>query len=275
MHSAPRQSRNHARTAVILAGGQGTRLRPYTVTLPKPLVPVGERPILEIIIGQLARDGFTRVIVAVGHMAELIEAYFGDGSQWGLTIEYAREGEPLGTAGPLGSVANALPTHFLVLNGDVLCDLDYGAFLTQHMQHPDEPVLTVSTHRRTLLSEYGVLQTNTRGHLTAYFEKPTYDLAVSEGIYAFSREALTWIPPQQRFDFPDLVNALLTAHQTVIAAEHDGLWLDIGRPDDYERAQDLVAADPHLFPSPRTAGRVQTDGQPARSHERNVISPSS
>ncbi|MBD3299097.1 MAG: NTP transferase domain-containing protein [candidate division Zixibacteria bacterium] len=258
----PRDDSSHSsRTAVILAGGQGTRLRPYTVTLPKPLVPVGDRPIIEILLGQLVRDGFSRVIIAVGHMAGLIEAYCGDGSRWGLAIEYARETEPLGTAGPLATIANQLPDSFLVLNGDVLCDLDFSAFLSEHEQHPDSPILTVSTHRRILCSDYGVLETDSRGRVTAYHEKPTYDLDVSEGVYAFCRAAAEWIPPGEKIDFPDLVSTLLIHQQTIIAREHRGIWLDIGRPDDYERAQELIAENADRFPSP-LVGAAATDRRP-------------
>lgn len=238
---------HHPLTAVVLAGGQGTRLRPYTISFPKPLVPVGDHPILEILIRQLARDGFTRLIIAVGHLSELIEAYFGDGSRWGVAIEYAHEDQPLGTAGPLRNVASKLPPNFLVVNGDVLSDLDYTAFLHWHTTHPETPALTISTQYRTLSSEYGVLVTDADNRVTEYLEKPSYDLRVSEGVYAFSHDALKWIPDHERFDFPDLVIALMAAGETVHARPHDGLWLDIGRPEDYERAQQLVSAQPGRF----------------------------
>ncbi|GAB4315217.1 MAG: nucleotidyltransferase family protein [Candidatus Zixiibacteriota bacterium] len=246
---------------MILAGGQGTRLRPYTVTLPKPLVPVGDRPIIEILLGQLVRDGFSRIIIAVGHMAGLIEAYCGDGSRWGVSIEYAREAEPLGTAGPLAELAPRLPEAFLVLNGDVLCDVNFGDFLDAHEQHPDAPLLTVSTHRRVLCSDYGVLESDRHGRITAYHEKPTYDLDVSEGVYAFSRTAAEWIPSGAKIDFPDLVSTLLIHQQTIIAREHRGIWLDIGRPDDYERAQELIAEYADRFPSP-PVGAAATERRP-------------
>jgi NDP-sugar pyrophosphorylase family protein len=242
----------HPLTAVILAGGKGTRLRPYTTSFPKPLVPVGDRPILEILVQQLVNAGFERLHFAVGHMAGLIEAYFGDGSRWGAEIVYAHEDEPLGTAGPLCRLAGSLPPHFLVINGDVLSDIDYAAFLQGHVTDHDRPALTISTHRRVLYSEYGVLQSDDAGRVTDYLEKPSYDLNVSEGVYAFSARALTWIPEKERFDFPDLVVALLAAGELVRARVHDGLWLDIGRPEDYERAQELVAEYPERF-MPRQA----------------------
>ena len=249
-------------TAVVLAGGRGTRLRPYTISFPKPLVPVGDHPILEILIRRLARDKFTRLIIAVGHLSELIEAYFGDGSRWGVSIEYTREDEPLGTAGPLRSVASALPPTFLVINGDVLSDLDYAAFLHSHAANPDSPALTISTQRRVLSSEYGVLETDAENRVTGYLEKPAYDLRVSEGVYAFSHAALKWIPEGERFDFPDLVIALLAAGQPVYARPHNGLWLDIGRPEDYECAQRLVSEHPERF----LAEFANADAAPVRLH---------
>ncbi len=237
------------RTAVILAGGKGTRLRPYTTSFPKPLMPIGDRPVLEILIDQLVRDGFTDFRFAVGHLAELIEAYFGNGTRWGdhVRIAYSRETAPMGTAGPLSILAPQLPEHFLVLNGDVLTDLDYGAFLAAHQRNTPARLLTISTHRRVLCSEYGVLNATSEGLVREYSEKPSYHLSVSEGVYAFSREALSWIPKNQRFDFPDLVARLLREHLPVVACEHTGLWLDIGRPDDYEEAQRLVADHPERF----------------------------
>lgn len=234
-------------TAVVLAGGRGTRLLPYTTSFPKPLMPVGDSPVLEILVQQLARDGFRRLIFAVGHLAALVEAYFGDGSRWGVSIEYAREDQPLGTSGPLKNLSDRLPDHFLVLNGDVLCDLDFATFLRSHRNGRPPRLLTISTHQRTLRSEYGVLTINPHGTVTDYVEKPAYALSVSEGVYAFSRRVIRWIPDNVRFDFPDLVTALLTAGESVVAVDHDGLWLDIGRPEDYERAQQLIAEHPARF----------------------------
>ena len=237
------------KTAVILAGGKGTRLRPYTTSFPKPLMPVGDRPVLEILIEQLIRDGFTDLRFAVGHLAELIEAYFGDGTRWGedVTISYSHETSPLGTAGPLAMLADGMPENFIVVNGDVLSDLDYRAFLESHHSNDPARVLTISTHKRILCSEYGVLNATSEGLVRDYSEKPSYHLSVSEGVYAFSREALALIPKNQRFDFPDLVQRLLRDHLPVVACEHTGMWLDIGRPDDYEEAQRLLADHPERF----------------------------
>ncbi len=240
---------SESKTAVVLAGGKGTRLRPYTTSFPKPLMPVGDRPVLEILVEQLIRDKFTCFYFAVGHLAELIEAYFGDGKRWGdnVSISYSREESALGTAGPLAKLTDTLPEQFLVINGDVLTDLDYTAFLADHHRNDPARVLTISTHKRILCSEYGVLNATPEGLVRDYSEKPSYHLSVSEGVYAFSREALYWIPKNQRFDFPDLVQRLLREHLPVVACEHSGMWLDIGRPDDYEEAQRLVAEHPERF----------------------------
>lgn len=250
------------KTVVVLAGGKGTRLRPYTTSFPKPLMPVGDHPVLEILIQQLIRDKFTSFHFAVGHLAELIEAYFGDGKRFGsnVSISYSREESALGTAGPLAMLADSLPEEFLVVNGDVLTDLDYGSFLASHHRNDPARVLTISTHKRILCSEYGVLNATPEGLVRDYSEKPSYHLSVSEGIYAFSHEALSLIPRSQRFDFPDLVQRLLREHMPVAACKHTGMWLDIGRPDDYEEAQRLVAEHPERFLVKSTSNRVDKRG---------------
>jgi NDP-sugar pyrophosphorylase family protein len=224
--------------AVILAGGRGTRLRPYTTVLPKPLMPVGDQPILEIVIRQLARAGFDRVTIATGHLAELIEAFFNDGSKYGIPIDYFRETEPLGTVGAL-SLIGGLDDDFLVMNGDVLTDLDYRRLIDHHRQGAQSA--TIATHRRQVHISLGVMhfehqQDPTR--VTDYVEKPTMSYEVSMGIYCFSHRVLEHIPAGQRLDFPDLVLRLIAAGETVRAWRSEDYWLDIGRPDDYEQAQD-------------------------------------
>lgn len=221
--------------AVILAGGLGTRLRPYTIALPKPLVPVGDYPIMEIVIRQLAQHGFTRVILAVNHQAELIRAYFGDGSKWGLSIEYSLESKPLGTMGPLKNMSN-LPDNFLVMNGDVLTDLDFGRFLEAHVS--EHRIFTISGFQRTHTVDYGVLHVNEAGVLTGFEEKPKLNYTVSMGVYAVSKEALSYIPEDTYYGFDTLMKDLLAAKKSVSVAEYAGYWLDIGRPSDYERAID-------------------------------------
>jgi NDP-sugar pyrophosphorylase family protein len=233
--------------AVILAGGKGTRLRPYTTVLPKPLMPVGDRPILDVVIRQLRRSGFDRVTISTGYLAELIEAFFRDGEQYGIPIDYVREDEPLGTAGALALV-EGLQEPFLVMNGDVLTDLDYARLLADHQA--SDAVATIATHSRTVEISLGVLafddaEDDTR--LTNYYEKPQIDYEASMGVYCFSPAVLEYIDRGRRLDFPDLVLRLIAAGQTVRAWRSDDFWLDIGRPDDYEDAQETFERLRHRF----------------------------
>jgi NDP-sugar pyrophosphorylase family protein len=218
---------------IILAGGKGTRLKPYTITLPKPLVPLGDIPILEIIIKQLTHEGFTKITLAVGHLAHLIEAYFGDGSRFGVSIDYSFENKPLGTAGPLRIIQN-LEDHFLVMNSDDLTDFPYRTFLEQHIS--SDSIISIGTFQKNEKIDLGVLEINKENQLLKYIEKPTYTFNVSMGIYAFKKEAINFIPANQYFDFPDLIKVLLDSNKNVGCFKHSGYWLDIGRPDDYELA---------------------------------------
>ena len=219
--------------AVILAGGRGTRLAPYTTVLPKPLMPVGDMPILELLIRRLEASGIRRVTVAVGHLASLIRAYFGDGSAWGVELDYSMEDMPLGTAGPLGLV-QGLDSTFLVMNGDLLTDLDFTGLVAEHTR--SGVVATVGTFRRDIKIDLGVID-EADGLVTGYTEKPTFHFLVSMGVYVFEPAVLDMIPADTRMDLPDLIQALLSAGQPVAGHRHPGYWLDIGRPDDYELAQ--------------------------------------
>lgn len=223
------------RRAVVLAGGMGTRMRPYTLVLPKPLMPIGEYPILEVVVRQLAAHGFDRVTMAVNHQAELIKAFFGDGSKWRIGIDYSLEHEPLGTIAPLRLIPD-LPEHFLVMNGDVLTDLDFAAFHAEHAGA--NRLFTISSYQREQKVDYGVLATSTHGTLEAFREKPVTGYEVSMGIYMVSREVLTHIPPRGPFGFDHLMHGLLSTGKTVHVRPFEGYWLDIGRLDDYERAVD-------------------------------------
>lgn len=223
------------RRAIILAGGMGARLRPYTLVLPKPLMPIGEYPILEVVVRQLAAHKFDRVTMAVNHQAELIKAFFGDGSKWGLRIDYSLEDEPLGTMGPLRLIPD-LPDHFLVMNGDVLTDLDFTAFHQEHTE--SDRLFTISSHQREHKVDYGVLMTNGDGTLQGFQEKPVTRYEVSMGIYMVSRKVLSYVPPRGPFGFDDLMRDLLVAKQPVRVRRFDGYWLDIGRVDDYQQAID-------------------------------------
>ena len=232
------------RRAVILAGGRGTRLRPYTVVLPKPLMPIGDYPILEVVIRQLARHGFDRVTMAVNHQAELIKAFFGDGSKWRMHIDYSLEDEPLGTMGPLKRIGD-LPEHFLVMNGDVLTDLDFAALHAEHTAA--NRLFTISSFRREQKVDYGVLVTSSQGTLEGFQEKPVTPYEVSMGIYMVSREILPYVPAHGPYGFDDLMRDLLKARQTVHVRKFGGYWLDIGRADDYQQAIDEFAGMKQRF----------------------------
>jgi NDP-sugar pyrophosphorylase family protein len=226
------------RRAIVLAGGRGSRLAPYTTVLPKPLMPVGDRAILEIVLRQLSDAGFDDVTLAVGHLGHLIRAVLGDGRANGTSIRYHEEQEPLGTAGPLATIPD-LGERFLMLNGDVLTTLDFRALVTAHERAGN--LLTIATHRRVVRADYGVLRTDGARGLTdrvmAYEEKPELTYTVSMGVYVVEREAVEHVPLRQYFDLPDLVLALLAAGSPVGSYAYDGYWLDIGREDDYRRAQ--------------------------------------
>jgi NDP-mannose synthase len=224
--------------AVVLAGGRGTRLRPYTVVLPKPLMPVGDRPVLDIVVRQLHRAGCERLTIATGYLAELIEAFFGDGHSYGLAIDYFREAHPLGTAGSLALI-DGLDEAFLVMNGDVLTDLDYRQLLADHLA--GDAIATIATRRHEVEISLGVMRcedTQDPTLVTAYDEKPRIDYEASMGVYCFSPQVTRHIQGGERLDFPDLILRLIDAGETVRAWRSDAYWLDIGRHDDYEQAQE-------------------------------------
>ncbi len=221
------------RRAVILSGGKGTRLYPYTLVLPKPLMPIGEYPILEVIIRQLVKAGFDHITLAVNHQAEIIKAFFQDGSRWGIRIDYSLEDKPLGTMGPLRLISD-LPENFLVMNGDILTDLDFAGFHDAHSASGN--AFTISSMRRQHRIDYGVLDTDQHGFLTGFREKPAVDYEVSMGVYMIGQGALTHIPDSVPFGFDTLMLKLLELGQRVDVHPFAGYWLDIGRPDDYARA---------------------------------------
>lgn len=219
--------------AVILAGGKGTRLRPYTVVLPKPLMPVGDYPILEVIIRQLAHFGFNHITLTVNHQAELIQSFFGDGSKWKIKIDYSLEDKPLNTMGPL-SLIHDLPENFLVMNGDILTDLDYGKFYQDHFAK--KALFSISSARREQVNLYGVLEKDEKNHLSKFLEKPKQSFLVSMGVYMLSREVLNHIPRNEAYGFDQLMLRFLELKKDVCVEEFNGYWLDIGRPDDYMQA---------------------------------------
>jgi NDP-sugar pyrophosphorylase family protein len=222
--------------AVVLAGGQGTRLRPYTTVLPKPLMPVGDRPVVDIVLRQLRNAGFDRVTIATGYLAQLIETFCGDGSAYDLRIDYFREDTPLGTVGSLALIED-LDAPFLVMNGDVLTDMRYDEMFVAHVA--SGAAATIATTTRTVEVTLGVMRfhdEDDRGRVTDYVEKPTLSYDVSMGVYAFDPRVIRFIEPGVRLDFPDLILRLLAAGEQVRAHRPDAYWLDIGRHDDYEQA---------------------------------------
>jgi NDP-sugar pyrophosphorylase family protein len=232
--------------AVILAGGKGRRLRPYTTVLPKPLMPLGDMPIVEVVLRQLAAFGFEEVTLAVGYLAELLMAYCGDGSKFGLRVCYSKEEEPLGTAGPLALI-KGLDDTFLVMNGDVLTSLDLAALVRQHRSNG--AVATIATHRREQQINYGIIESDESRRITAYVEKPRYHYQVSMGVYVLEPEVLNTMQPGVYLDLPDLVRGLMAAGRPVLAYPFDGYWLDIGRHDDYEQAvEEFEAMRASLLP---------------------------
>lgn len=229
--------------AVILAGGKGTRLRPYTTVLPKPLVPVAERPILELILRQLAARGFTRIDLMVGHLGGLINAYLDSVELPGaIDLRYWWEDEPLGTAGALRRIDD-IDQPFLAMNGDVLTTFDYGELMKFHTAH--DASLTIATHRREVDIGLGVIESD-GGQVLGYREKPTMHFDVSMGIYVYDPDVLELIP-DGHFDFPDVVAAMLASNRKVMSYSGPGVWFDIGTVGEHERATAAIQADPELF----------------------------
>jgi len=246
--------------AVILAGGKGSRLAPYTTVLPKPLLPVGDKAILDVVVHQLRDNGFTDLTLAVGYLAHLVRAVMGDGSKHGIQIDYHEEEEPLGTVGPLATI-DRLDESFLVMNGDVLTALDYRRFLNIHKEAGN--LLTIASHRRTVRTEYGVLhvdgQAGETRRVTDFEEKPEIPYIVSMGVYALEPQALDYVNVGEHLDLPDLVLRLIAAGEPVGSYLYDGYWLDIGRHEDYEKAIIEYEQLRHTILGERTAAREETD----------------
>ncbi|MFA5771209.1 MAG: sugar phosphate nucleotidyltransferase [Thermoplasmata archaeon] len=219
---------------VILAGGKGTRLLPYTTVYPKPLVPIGDRPILEILIRQLAKNGFDEIILAVGHLAELIQAFFGDGSKYGIKIEYSKEDKPLGTAAPILKIRDKLNETFIMMNGDILTTLDFSALVHYHQKN--KAAATVALNKRDVNIDYGVVEVDSKQNIHEWKEKPKISYNVSMGVYVLEPEVLDYVPQNQPYDLPELIRDLINNNKIVKGYLYDGYWLDIGRPEDYKKA---------------------------------------
>ncbi|NLT53963.1 MAG: NTP transferase domain-containing protein [Actinomycetales bacterium] len=240
--------------AVILAGGKGVRLRPYTTRLPKPLVPIGdEYAILEIVLSQLAAQGFAGATLAIGYLGHLIRSFVGDGSRWGLRVDYVEENSPLGTIGPVLRILDGLPENVLVMNGDVLTDLHYAELLSEH-ERSGSP-LTIATYERSVRIDFGVLDVEC-STVTGFREKPALNYRVSMGVYGVRVAALRSYLPGRPFGFDDLVLDLLARRTPPSSYPFSGYWLDIGRPDDYDRAnQEFDRLRPFLLPPPDDPGQ--------------------
>lgn len=218
--------------AIILAGGKGTRLWPYTAAIPKPLVPIGDNQvILEIIIRQLARLGFDHITITVSHFGNLIMSYFGDGSKWNVRIDYSFEETPLHTIGAL-TIVKDLPEDFLVINGDTITNLDYAEFLREHIRRKN--TISVSAKKREVKIDFGVLKFDSENYLTEFLEKPTHYSHVAMGVNCLSRKVIEGLPPKTWYGFDDLMRDSLAKKERIWIYGFDGLWFDIGRPEDYQ-----------------------------------------
>lgn len=219
--------------AVILAGGKATRLLPFSTFIPKALMPIGEMPILEVLLRQLRRAGVDEVVIAVGHLSSMLDGFFKDGRALGLKISYSLETKPLGTAGPL-SLIDHLDDTFVVSNGDVLTDLDPSTLIQAHLA--SGAAATIAVHCRCVQVDLGVVQMNSSNEIVDYLEKPSFNYQASMGIYVFEPRVLRYIPHDQYFDFPDLVRRLMDAGERINGFSYTGYWQDLGCPSDYEQA---------------------------------------
>jgi len=229
---------------VILAGGAGSRLRPFTTVLPKPLLPIGDLPILEVIVRQLRSAGFCDIAISTGHLAGLIEAYFGNGKKWGVSIRYLREDRPLGTAGAL-KLVKSVQDNFLVLNGDILTDIDYKALMSFHLKQ--KAAATVTCKARKVKIDFGVVKINKDHTLADYIEKPEHTSFVSAGLNVLSKRAVKYIKTGESIGMPDLVLRMKEAEEKIVCYKTKGIWLDLGRRDDLESAQEVFLKNERQF----------------------------
>jgi NDP-sugar pyrophosphorylase family protein len=230
--------------AIILAGGKGTRLKPFTTNFPKPLIPINDMPILEIVLRQLKRYGFKDIVITVNHLAELIMAFFGKGEKLGLNIAYSIENTPLGTAGPL-SLIETLDDNFLVMNGDILTTLDFKNLYDYHILNRND--ISISTYKREEKIHLGVIETENDDDFKKYIEKPIYYFDVSMGIYMVSKRMENFIPQNSKFDMPDLITYAYDKGCKIKCYKGDYFWLDIGRVDDFEHANEIFSENKKMF----------------------------
>ena len=224
--------------AVILAGGKGTRLRPYTTVLPKPLMPIGNYPILEVILRQLKYYGVDEIVLAVGHMGQLFQAFFNSGENYGLKISYSLETQPLGTAGPLAQIVDQLEDDFLVMNGDLLTTLNYRRLYDFHCKN--RAAATIGLYEREVKIDFGVVDVDSDNRLAKYTEKPTFKFKVSMGINVLNPQIIRpYLIPDKYLDLPDLMMSLKNDGYQVNTYSEPCYWLDIGRVDDYQVANEI------------------------------------
>jgi NDP-mannose synthase len=232
--------------AVILSGGKGTRLRPYTTVIPKPLLPIGDHPILEIILLQLKSFGVDEIILAVGYMAQLFQAFFQNGERSGMKISYSLETEPLGTAGPLSLLIDRMEEDFLVMNGDLLTTLNYRRLFEYH--RTQKAAATIGLYEREVKIDFGVVELDQERKLTKYIEKPTFKFKVSMGVNVFNSTIVRpYLIPGKHLDIPDLMMQLKNDGHPVCCYSEPCFWLDIGREDDYQKASEIFESRHHEF----------------------------
>jgi NDP-sugar pyrophosphorylase family protein len=235
--------------AVVMAGGKGSRLYPYSAVLPKPLMPLGGMPVLELLLRQFRHHRIGNVVLATNHLSHLIQSFFGDGAGLDLRISYSREDQPLGTCGPIAAVLDRMTENFLVSNGDLLTNLDIGRLLRFHEETRADA--TIATFRREVKLEFGVLEVAPDRRVLEYREKPAQSYDVSMGLYVLRREAVrAYIPANTRMDMPALLTRLVEAGRPVLSYQEDCLWLDIGSPEDYAQAQAIIETEPSVFLPP-------------------------
>jgi NDP-sugar pyrophosphorylase family protein len=231
-------------TTVLLAGGKGTRLRPLTAVFPKPLVPLGDKPIIEILLRRLAASGFRTVTLCSGYLGELLMAVCGDGSRFGLSVNYVQEETPLGTAGPL-SLIDTDSDPVLVMNGDLLTTMDFHKMIASHVDKGAEA--TIALFKRDVPIDFGVIDSDESGTFQGYREKPIFHFEVSMGVYILSRDVIEQVKPGKHLDMPDLILHVQRQGGLVNCYREDCFWLDIGRMDDYAKAQDVFTSNEAQF----------------------------
>jgi NDP-sugar pyrophosphorylase family protein len=230
--------------AIILAGGKGTRLFPYTVSIPKPLIPIGDTPIIEIVLRQLSHYGFINITLALGYMSDMMQAYVGDGSKYGVSIRCSLESKPLGTIAPL-KLMNDLEANFLVMNGDLLTDIDYGDLYRHHIERKAKA--TVATYTKKTKLQLGVLDHDDNGLIVGFREKPVLENKVSMGVYVFNRSIIEYIPDDTYFGFDSLMYAIIEKKDRAYTYPFDGRWYDIGMHEDLVTASEEFLANKNIY----------------------------